>query len=556
MELGELMVIMLFFIMAAAACGALCLFLWWLWRKMTLPKDAPPPKLSDLSALKNSRGKVSIVVRLVVVAGMTILMSAPVGMINDLIWERSCSYNSVVKELSHSWGGQQLLIGPILIVPYTISYNVIEKVPLTEAEISKLKLKNRPTGPMTKDVVKTVTSRKKAVLLPKDLQIEGTLEPELRRRGIYSVRVFTAGLSLRGAFRRPDFKLLDKRASEVHWDQAKLLVNLSDTKAFRNISQLSIEGAKYDFVPGTNGSPMAPTGFSADAALNAATTEDIPFSFDMGVGGSQGFFIAPIGESNNIKVSSPWPHPKYWGDGLPTTRTQGESGFSAEWEVPNLVRNYPQFADLEEMAKVAAQGNSDRFQDNLPPRANLRLAEYIIGVDLFEPVFHYSILTRAVKYAMMFIALTFLSVLIFEIAAGRRGEAKLHLAQYGIIGLGLCLFYLVLLAASEQMPFIRAYILAASINIAMIAGYVRAALRQNRPALAAGGILTALYSALFFILRMEEYSLACGTALMVLALIALMHVTRNMGRASNEDETEGENSDSGGKDIIDLTEQI
>ena len=153
------------------------------------------------------------------------------------------------------------------------------------------------------------------------------------------------------------------------------------------------------------------------------------------------------------------------------------------------------------------------------------------GVDLFEPIFHYSILTRAVKYAIMFIALTFLSVLIFEIATAREGGSKLHLAQYGLIGLGLCLFYLVLLAASEQMPFHWAYILAATLNIAMIGGYVRAALKRTRPALAAAAILIALYSALFFILRMEEYSLVSGTSLLVLAMIALMHATRNLGRS-------------------------
>ena len=146
----------------------------------------------------------------------------------------------------------------------------------------------------------------------------------------------------------------------------------------------------------------------------------------------------------------------------------------------------------------------------------------------------YSILTRAVKYAMMFIALTFLSVLIFEISTGRRNGARLHLAQYGLIGLGLCLFYLVLLAASEQLPFTRAYLLAAGINILMIGGYVRAALKRTRAALLVTGILTALYAALFFILRMEEYSLVSGTSLLVIAMIALMHATRDLGRGPED----------------------
>ena len=535
MRLGEMIWIMVILFLILTLCGALCLLIWWLWRKITLPEGAPPPKWTDLSALKSGAGKTPVVLRLIVVAVLGVLMSVPVGMIYDLIRERFQSYNSVVRELSRNWGGQQLLVGPILVVPYTIKYEIIEKVPLTEAEINKLKRKGAPVSG-TKEVAKTVTSKKTAVLLPKDLHIEGSLDPELRRRGIYSVRVYTADLALSGSFEKPDFSLLDQRFSAVHWDKAQILVNLSDTKAFRGISALSLGGKDYNFVPGTKNSSIAPTGFSVEVDIDQ-TEEALPFSFKMSVGGSQGFFIAPVAENSTIKIKSDWPHPKYCGDGLPSRREQSDSGFWAEWEVPNLVRNYPQLADIQDMAGAAPQTERDYYSENQSetvPRSGLRLAEYIIGVDLFEPVFHYSILTRAVKYAMMFIALTFLSVLIFEIATGRRGGPRLHLAQYGLIGLGLSLFYLVLLAASEQMPFTEAYILAAGLNIAMIAGYVRAALKANRPALVVAGILIALYAALFFILRMEEYSLVSGTSLLVLAMVALMHTTRNLGHPSKQ----------------------
>ncbi len=537
MRIGEMLWLLIAFFLVAAACGVLTLLIWWLWRKITLPEGAPPPKWTDLSGLKSGAGRFSIVVRLVVVGFLGLLMSAPIGMIYDLIRERSGSYQDVVRELSRSWGGQQLLIGPILSIPYTVKYTVTEQVPLTEMERYELAQAGDPRT--TKAVAREVTQDRTAILLPEELRINGRLEPELRQRGIYSVRVYTAALKLTGVFKKPDFKTLDDRLHQVHWDRARLLVNLSDTKAFRDISPLRLGGGEYKFVPGTKGSPVAPTGFSTEVDLSGA--EELPFAFDMAVGGSQGFFLAPVAVSSTVDLQSAWPHPKYCGDGLPSRRQQSDRGFEAVWEVPNLVRNYPQFADLDELSSPAKSSSRDdeyHRSDDGPSRGGLQLAEYIIGVDFFEPVFHYSILTRAVKYAMMFIALTFLSVLIFEISTKREGGARLHLAQYGLIGLGLCLFYLVLLAASEQMPFVWAYLLAAAVNILMIGGYVWAALKQIRAALLVTGILTALYAALFFILRMEEYALVSGTSLLVLAMIALMHATRNLGRpGQDEDDT-------------------
>ena len=44
--------------------------------------------------------------------------------------------------------------------------------------------------------------------------------------------------------------------------------------------------------------------------------------------------------------------------------------------------------------------------------------------------------------------------------------------------------------------------------------------------LAAG--LAAVYSALYVILQLEDYSLLVGTALLVVALAAIMYVTRNV----------------------------
>ena len=84
--------------------------------------------------------------------------------------------------------------------------------------------------------------------------------------------------------------------------------------------------------------------------------------------------------------------------------------------IPHLARNYPQLFSY--------------------PSQNFVLDEFLTGVDLFEPVFLYSKVTRAVKYGLLFVGLTFLVFLIFELVAG----VRLHFLQYGLIGVALCLF--------------------------------------------------------------------------------------------------------------------
>jgi inner membrane protein len=244
--------------------------------------------------------------------------------------------------------------------------------------------------------------------------------------------------------------------------------------------------------------------------------------------------LTPIGVSSVFSVSSEWPHPNFIGSGLPAKREITASGFKAEWSVPNLVRNYPQADDVRTWSNSSLntqwrygggedQGAQEKFNSH-------DLAEYTVGVEFFETVFLYSLLTRATKYGILFIAMIFLGVLIFDNYYGRKNNAKLALTQYVIIGAGLALFYLTLLAASEHMGFTRAYVAAAAINAVMTGGYVASAMRDRRPAIFIMIVQTLLYAFLFFILRMEDYALISGTALLVAATAALMFVTRNINR--------------------------
>ena len=59
----------------------------------------------------------------------------------------------------------------------------------------------------------------------------------------------------------------------------------------------------------------------------------------------------------------------------------------------------------------------------------------------------------SVKYATLFVVLTFLGFALFEILH----RLRIHPVPYLLVGLALCLFYLILLSVSEQVGFAAAY---------------------------------------------------------------------------------------------------
>jgi inner membrane protein len=527
-----------FWIFVAVALSAVGVTILWFWFKVNTPEDEAAPRWGDLRPLSRMSARSSAILRMVATAILAGLMTIPVSFIDDLTNERYDRYSQAVNGISWTWGASQTLAGPLLSVPYTVRYQLSETVPLSAVELALEQ--SRSSDRTTKEVLRTVEDSRVAVILPDDLQVEGHVDTELRSRSIYSTLVYTADLTVSGSFSKPDLSGLRPHISEVHWDKATLAVGLSDTKAIRGVSELDIAGQKHKFLPGSGGLKALPTGFSSPVDMSYASDgEPAGFRFDISVGGTTGLFFAPLGVNSRFRLSSSWPHPNFSGSGLPTNREITPKGFTAEWDIPNLVRNYPQLDDMEKWENVNTVENFSQYMTEKNEQIGHNLLEYTAGVEFFEPIFHYSLLIRSTKYAVLFIALTFLGVMIFENYSIRLNLARLNIAQYCIIGLGLSLFYLTLLALSEHLGFTPAYLIASAINVVMTSGYVLAALRRAQPAVLTAGVQAILYAMLFFILRMEDYALLAGTALLLLAMAALMIATRNINRPEPEEPQAG-----------------
>ncbi|MDR3354866.1 MAG: cell envelope integrity protein CreD [Synergistaceae bacterium] len=506
----------------------------WLCLRAVTPDGEKMPRWGDLRPLKRVSKRTSVVLRMAVVAVLAGLMIIPVDFIYDLTEERYERYLDVSGEIWSTWGTSQTIVGPIMAIPYTVRYETLDTVPLTAAELALEQA--RSSDRTSKEIVRTIESAHTALVLPEDLSMDVKVSTEQRSRGIYSTNVYTADMTVSGFFAKPELTGLRQHIAEIRWNEAEIAVGLSSTKAIRDISELDLSGEKLKFLPGVGGVNVLPKGFSSRCDISSfQTDEPVEFSFRVSVGGSNSLFVIPVGIMNRFRIASEWPHPNFTGSGLPTSREISAQGFSAEWNIPNLVRNYPQLGDMEAWEQVVFGGSTvyEVHDEDPPERGRYNLTEYAAGVEFFEPVFHYSLLIRAAKYAVLFITLTYLGVMIFENYSIMRDKSRLGMIQYCIIGLGLAMFYLTLLALSEHIGFTGAYLAAAVINMSMTAAYVGSALKRFQPAMITAGIQGTLYIMLFFILRMEDYSLLAGSVILLVAIAVLMVVTRNLNQPEN-----------------------
>jgi inner membrane protein len=219
-------------------------------------------------------------------------------------------------------------------------------------------------------------------------------------------------------------------------------------------------------------------------------------------------FVPAAGESA-VSLKSGWPHPSFAGTPLPDARTVQDSGFTAQWRVQDFGRPF------------AAQWTShDMNRDQLAASA----AASTFGVGLIQPLDIYQQSDRAVKYAVLFVVLTFMVFFLWEVFSA----TLLHPMQYAFVGFAMCVFYLLLVSIAEHLGFDAAYLIASSVTTALIAGYARAVLRGAAQALSVLAALSVLYGFLYLLLRLEDYALLAGSVGLFLVLALVMFITRRM----------------------------
>lgn len=415
---------------------------------------------------------------------MTILLLIPLGLIEDQIRARSHRQNEVQQNIANSAAGAQTLSGPVIALRYHEA---------VEPEVSK--------DPESGRLIRTPRYVVKTRLLPPEtLNIGGEAKVEARNRGIYQARLFHLNLQAAGRF---VIAPLGGEAGAISNVEATLILGLSDPRGVDSDPEVSINGQRRRFASPsgkTKNDTELPMPQLSIALGNIDPTQGATFnfSFPLQLTGTERFAIAPSGEANSIQLKSDWRHPNFGGRFLPRERQIGADGFSAHWEISHLARN---------------------FANTLNPASG-----EVLSVDFVDPVNVYLQAERAIKYGILFVALTFAGFFLTEILR----RSPIHPMQYLLVGLALAIFFLLLIALSEHLPFVAAYALSSAACILLIGTYLAGALGGARQGFAFAGGLTGLYGVLYGVLLSEDNALLMGAILLFLALATTMLATRRL----------------------------
>lgn len=423
--------------------------------------------------------------RIILICLMTLLLQIPVSMIDGTINERQSRNFEAAEEVATKWGREQTIIGPIVTVPY-------------EVEVIRFGNGLPVEG-------KKATRVEYAHFLAKDLHIEAVSENLFRHRGIFNIPVYRVDLQINGRFTRPTFTELEEKPSTILWDKAVLTLLVSDPRAITRQAAVEWNGEKLEFQPGTW--DFLGKGKRIQVMLKNRLTaaEEFNFSSRLSLQGSGGLFFAPMGENTTAAIESNWPDPSFQGEWLPVEQSETENGFRASWQVSSLGRNF-----------------SQQWVDR--PDTDIQAKAELFGVNFIEPVNSYRMTDRSVKYQILFLGLTFITLWLFEVLSGLR----LHPLQYLLVGCGMCLFYLLELSLAEHIGFLRAYIVAASSIVFLQGGYCMAILRSARRAAVISAFIGLLYGYLYTLLIKQDYALLAGSIGLFLLLAVVMFLTRKI----------------------------
>jgi inner membrane protein len=455
---------------------------------------------------------------LVKVAGLfflLLLLCIPLAEIDSINRARGESQREAARELAATYAGRQTMVGPLLLVPYVERW---------------LEPQRNAQG---KVIGQEARSKEMAhVVFPDKLHIEGTMAPQERYRGIFKIPFYTLNATLGGGFAAFDPKAVphSETDSRIEFKAPFIAFNVSDLRGLDGSPAITLGGEALRFrqrVPGladdawfANGI-HAPLAGAALAAWQAGTP--VPFEMKLGLVGQDTLSIAPIAEETTAHLSSPWAHPSFGGRFLAAERSVTPQGFDAHWRVSSLVTS------AREQVRAGLSGRGDPTDGNgaeaasAAPRRNMGPLQ-TFDVTLAQPINVYSMSTRAGNYGALFIGLVLMAAFMFELFR----KLRLHPIQYGLVGLSIALFFLLLLALSEKFAFWMAYAGAAGASVVLLAVYFSAVLEGWRRGLSFGAFVALLYAALYGLLASESNALLLGALLIFGMLAVLMLVTRKV----------------------------
>lgn len=418
----------------------------------------------------------NIFVKMGVIFALILILLIPAVMVQGLIKERMQRQWEAIEEVNSKHADAQEIVAPILTIPY-------KDVPINTSDVSRN------------------ASTKYFHILPERLHINSEISPEKRSRGLFDVIVYKGDLEIDGEFAFDQLEVHGINPNQLMLEKSFVTIGISDLKGVREQVDLKLGDSMYRCDPGVISKDVVESGLNTRVKFDSVG-EVLPFRFKLAINGSEKLNFLPVGKVTEVDMNSKWKDPSFGGKFLPEKRKVDKNGFTAHWKVLHINRNFPQ----------AWTGKKHHIMHTS------------FGVELQLPVDVYQKSMRVAKYAILFIVLTYLVFFFVEIL----NRILIHPIQYILVGIALILFYVLLLAFSEQVNFDVAYLIAAFMTMILIFLYCRSILKSWALASMTAVILSILYGFIFIIIQIQDYALLFGSLGIFLILAVTMYFSRKI----------------------------
>ncbi|MEB1412234.1 cell envelope integrity protein CreD [Xanthomonas campestris pv. campestris] len=424
-----------------------------------------------------------LLLRFATVGGLILLLLIPLLLIRGAVQDRARYRDEAVERVSKSKAGEQQFIAPVRVLPYTEQVQVNEP----DEQGNQRKVWRAQEGALLQT--------------PRTLKISGEMVPSVREVGIYRVQVYSWKATLHAEYDPFEYAAAPTRV----YGQPYLTVGISDVRGLVGTPSLRVDGRALTLEGGagtlagrTSGihAALKPVSDATAGTLQDGNVVDMQFVLD----GTRRLAIAPIGDTNDIALRSGWQHPSFGGQFLPNAPSIGPKGFDATWSLSALATG----------AQTQLQSDASALD--------------MLEVRLVDPVDVYTQADRASKYGILFVVLTFVAFVLFELIK----RLPIYPVQYLLVGLALAIFFLLLLSLSERIAFWQAYLVSAVACIGLQCVYLSGVLRSWARAGGFSVMLTALYGVLYSLLISEDNALLMGSLLLFGILACIMWVTRKL----------------------------
>lgn len=411
--------------------------------------------------------------KLAALGALVLGLLIPQFFVAGLIGERENRQQEVRAEIARAWGQQQTVLGPLLVVPMRGAPGADGKTP-------------QPF----------------AMAIPAaELGMTATMLPERRRRGLFEAIIYTAHIEFAGRFGQVAAAL--PTDAEADWAAAYLLSGATDLRPTTDAPALRWGERPLTMVGDGSGRCGQIEAMRWPLGLDGPPEPGTVIAGTLELRGTDALSLLPAARRAQFIIDGMWETPSYIGATLPLRAVTEANGFRAEWS-----------GGMAAQAMRLPSGNCAAM--NLPAS---------MGVALLEAVPTYRMVNRTAKYATLFVLFAVMTYWLFETMA----RIRIHLVQYGVLGLSLVLFPLLLMAIAEPVGFAAAYAVSAAMVMAQASLYTAAVTRRAGLAAIFAGVLAMLFGFLYALLQLESMALLAGALGLFAMLSAVMAGTRRIG---------------------------